>query len=329
MKYTRLGNTGAEVSRLALGCMGFGDNTIGRTGQGWALGETEAREIIKKALDLGINYFDTANCYSAGTSEEFVGRALRDYANRHEIVIATKLFYPMHEGRNAGGLSRKEIIRQVDESLRRLGMDYIDLYLIHRWDYNTPIEETMDALNDVVKTGKVLYLGASSMHAWQFAKAQYTAEKHNWTKFSVMSVCYNLLYREEERDMLPMCADQHVGIVPWSPVAKGRLARRPGQKTQRSENESFARVMFPMDQDTDYEIVSRVQALSESHGVPMIQIALAWLLSKPAITAPIIGATKCSRLEEAVKGLDDVDLSEEEISYLEEPYRAHEIVGFE
>ena len=328
MEYTTLGNTGTEVSRICLGCMSFGDNTKGLTGQGWAIDEASSREIIKRALDLGINYFDTANVYSDGTSEEFVGRALKDFARREEIVLATKVYFPMGEGKNRHGLSRKSIMYEVDQSLKRLGMDYIDLYTIHRWDKNTPIEETMDALNDVVKSGKVRYIGASSMGAWQFAKAQYTAEKHGWTKFVTMQNLYNLIYREEERDMIPLCEDMHVGLTPWSPNAKGRLARKPGTVTQRYDNEAVGKRFFPLSEQSDLEIIDRVSKLAEQRGVPMIQISLAWLLSKPAVTAPILGATKLHHFEEAVIGLDDVKLTAEEIAYLEEPYTAHNVVGF-
>ncbi len=328
MEYTRLGNSGAEVSRICLGCMGFGDSSVGMTGKGWAIDERSSREIIKRALELGINYFDTANVYSAGTSEEFVGRALKDLAHRNEIVVATKAYFPMGEGRNCRGLSRKELMYEVDQSLKRLGMDYIDLYTIHRWDPNTPIEETMDALNDLVKSGKVLYIGASSMGAWQFAKAQYIAEKHGWTKFVVMQDLYNLIYREEERDMIPLCQDMGVGLTPWSPNAKGRLARKPGTVTQRYDNEAVGKRFFPLESQSDLEIVRRVEELAEKRGVPMIQISLAWLLSKPVVTAPILGATKLHHFEEAIVGLDDVKLTEEEIRYLEEPYTAHNVVGF-
>ena len=328
MEYTRLGNSGAEVSRICLGCMGFGDSSVGMTGKGWAIDERSSREIIKRALELGINYFDTANVYSAGTSEEFVGRALKDLAHRNEIVVATKAYFPMGEGRNCRGLSRKELMYEVDQSLKRLGMDYIDLYTIHRWDPNTPIEETMDALNDLVKSGKVLYIGASSMGAWQFAKAQYIAEKHGWTKFVVMQDLYNLIYREEERDMIPLCQDMGVGLTPWSPNAKGRLARKPGTVTQRYDNEAVGKRFFPLESQSDLEIVRRVEELAEKRGVPMIQISLAWLLSKLVVTAPILGATKLHHFEEAIVGLDDVKLTEEEIRYLEEPYTAHNVVGF-
>lgn len=328
MEYTRLGNSGAEVSRICLGCMGFGDSSVGMTGKGWAIDERSSREIIKRALELGINYFDTANVYSASTSEEFVGRALKDLAHRNEIVVATKAYFPMGEGRNCRGLSRKELMYEVDQSLKRLGMDYIDLYTIHRWDPNTPIEETMDALNDLVKSGKVLYIGASSMGAWQFAKAQYIAEKHGWTKFVVMQDLYNLIYREEERDMIPLCQDMGVGLTPWSPNAKGRLARKPGTVTQRYDNEAVGKRFFPLESQSDLEIVRRVEELAEKRGVPMIQISLAWLLSKPVVTAPILGATKLHHFEEAIVGLDDVKLTEEEIRYLEEPYTAHNVVGF-
>ncbi len=328
MEYTRLGNTGTEVSRICLGCMSFGDNTKGMTGKGWAIDEQNSREIIKRALELGINYFDTANVYSAGTSEEFVGRALKDIARRNEIALATKVHFPMSEGKNCRGLSRKEIMYEVDQSLRRLGMDYIDLYTIHRWDPDTPIEETMDALNDVVKSGKVLYLGASSMAAWQFQKAQYVAEQHGWTKFVTMQNLYNLIYREEERDMIPLCADLGVGLTPWSPNAKGRLARKPGTITQRYDNEAVGKRFFPLEAESDLEIIRRVEELAGKRGVPMIQISLAWLLSKPAVTAPILGATRLCHFEEAVVGLDSVKLSSDEIRYLEEPYTAHNVVGF-
>ena len=329
MKYTRLGNTGTEVSRICLGCMSFGDASIGITGQGWALDEEHTREIIKRALELGINYFDTANVYSAGTSEEYVGRALKEYANRDEIVVATKLHFPMGRGHNQMGLSRKEIFHEIDESLRRLGMDFVDLYTIHRWDYNTPIEETMDALNDLVKSGKVRYIGASSMHAWQFAKAQHVAEVHGWTKFVTMQNLYNLIYREEERDMNPMCADMKVGLTPWSPNAKGRLARKPGTVTQRFDNEAVGKRFFPLSEESDLEIIRRVGEIAGKRGIPMIQVSLAWLLSKPVVTAPILGATKLNHFEEAIIGLDDVVLTDEEIAYLEEPYVAHDIVGFD
>ena len=328
MEYTRLGNTGAEVSRICLGCMSFGDNSKGITGKGWAIDEQSSRAVIKRALELGINYFDTANVYSAGTSEEFVGRALKDMANRNEIVLATKVHFPTGEGRNCRGLSRKEILYEVDQSLKRLGTDYIDLYTIHRWDSDTPIEETMDALNDVVKSGKVLYLGASSMGAWQFAKAQHAAEKYGWTKFVTMQNLYNLIYREEERDMIPLCRDMGVGLTPWSPNAKGRLARKPGTVTRRYDSEAVGKRFFPLEDQSDLESIRRVEELAGKRGVPMIQISLAWLLSKPVVTAPILGATKLNHLEEAVIGLDNVKLTEEETRYLEEPYTAHNVVGF-
>lgn len=308
MEYTRLGNTGAEVSRICLGCMSFGDNSKGITGKGWAIDEQSSRAVIKRALELGINYFDTANVYSAGTSEEFVGRALKDMANRNEIVLATKVHFPTGEGRNCRGLSRKEILYEVDQSLKRLGTDYIDLYTIHRWDPDTPIEETMDA--------------------WQFAKAQHAAEKHGWTKFVTMQNLYNLIYREEERDMIPLCRDMGVGLTPWSPNAKGRLVRKPGTVTRRYDNEAVGKRFFPLEDQSDLEIIRRVEELAGKRGVPMIQISLAWLLSKPAVTAPILGATKLNHLEEAVIGLDNVKLTEEETRYLEEPYTAHNVVGF-
>ena len=307
----------------------FGDATVLVEGGGYEKLWLETHSLLDYAYKMGINYFDTANVYSAGTSEEFVGRALKDYANRDEIVVATKLYFPTGTGRNQRGLSRKEIFHEIDESLKRLGMDYVDLYTIHRWDYNTPIEETMDALNDLVKSGKVRYIGASSMHAWQFAKAQHVAEVHGWTKFVTMQNLYNLIYREEERDMNPMCEDMKVGLTPWSPNAKGRLARKPGTVTQRFDNEDAGKRFFPLSEESDLEIIRRVGEIAGKRGIPMIQVSLAWLLSKPVVTAPILGATKLNHFEEAIIGLDDVVLTDEEIAYLEEPYVAHDIVGFD
>lgn len=327
MEYTRLGNTGAIVSRICLGCMSFGDSTTGMTGQGWALNENETRVVIKRALELGINFFDTANTYSGGTSEEFVGRALRDFASRDEIILATKVYFPVKESLNGKGLSRKAIMQEIDNSLKRLGMDYIDLYQIHRWDYDTPIEETMEALNDVVKTGKARYIGASSMYAWQFAKAQYIAERNGWTKFSTMQDLYNLIYREEEREMVPLCTDQKVGMIPWSPLAKGRLTREPGTQTTRSDHDNAGRRFFSLENQSDLEVIRRVGELAEKRGLPRGQIALAWVLSKPYITAPIVGSTKVSHIESAVEALS-VKLTDDEIAYLEEAYTPHVIIGF-
>jgi len=322
MKYTKLGNTGLEVSRICLGCMSFGASDAGN--HAWSLDEATSRTFIQQALDAGINFFDTANVYSAGTSEEFVGRTLRDVADRDEIVIATKVHGAMREGRNAMGLSRKAIMAEVDHSLRRLGTDYIDLYQIHRFDQRTPIAETMEALHDVVQSGKVRYIGASSMYAWQFSKAQYTAELHGWTKFVSMQNHYNLLNREEEREMMPLCADQGVGVIPWSPLARGRLARDWDDTTARSETDEFGKHLYSPD---DRVIVERVAEVAAERGVSRAQIALAWMLSKPFVSAPIVGATKPHHIDDAVAAVD-LTLSAEEISRLEEPYVPHGVVGF-
>lgn len=328
MEYTNLGNTGTRVSRIALGCMSYGDSTKGSTGGGWALPIEEARTIIRRAVELGINFFDTANTYSAGTSEEYTGKILRELLPREDYVISTKVYYPVDaDGPNHKGLSRKIILSEIDQSLRRLGLDYVDLYQIHRWDYNTPIEETMDALNDAVKAGKARYIGASSMYAWQFSKAQYTAEKHGWTKFVTMQNLYNLIYREEEREMVPLCIDQHVGMIPWSPLAKGRLAKAPGElNSKRFAAEEIGKTFFPMSDASDRTIIERVRELAEKYGCQMSQIALAWHLSKPYVTAPIIGATKLSHLESAVAALE-LRLTDEDIRYLEEPYTPHAVVA--
>jgi aryl-alcohol dehydrogenase-like predicted oxidoreductase len=327
MDYIKLGDSGLDVSRICLGCMSFDDSNSGMTGQGWALNENDTRAVIKRAVELGINFFDTANVYSGGTSEEFTGRALHDFAIRDEIILATKVYFPINENLNGKGLSRKAIMQEIDNSLKRLGMDYVDLYQIHRWDYDTPIEETMKALNDVVKTGKARYIGASSMYAWQFAKAQYIAEMNGWTKFSTMQNLYNLIYREEEREMIPLCIDQKVGIIPWSPLAKGRLTRDPGTHTTRSDHDNAGRRFFPLENKSDLEIIHRTGELAERHGIPRSQIALAWVFSKRYITAPIIGSTKVSHIESAVEALS-VKLTEDEITYLEESYIPHTIIGF-
>ena len=327
MKYTQLGRTGMTVSRICLGCMSFGEDGQGvTTGRGWSLKEEDSRAIIKRALELGINFFDTADTYSGGTSEEFTGRALRDMANRDEIVVATKVYFPVErQGFNLQGLSRKHILKAIDDSLRRLGMDYVDLYQIHRWDPNTPIEETMEALHDVVKAGKARYIGASSMYAWQFAKAQQVAKENGWTRFVTMQDLYNLIYREEEREMIPLCADQGVQQIVWSPQAKGRLARKPGTVTKRYENEAAGKRFFPED-ESNLEIIARVEKVAEAKGIPMGQVALSWLLSKPTVAAPIVGATKIHHLEEAC-GAVDVTLTEEEVQFLEEAYVPHAITG--
>lgn len=324
MEYTKLGNTGLDVSRLCLGCMGFGDAK--RWVHPWVLDEGNSRSVIKKALELGINFFDTANVYSMGTSEEFLGRALKDYANRDEIVIATKVFNRMHEGPNGAGLSRKAIMSEMDKSLKRLGTDYVDLYIIHRWDYNTPIEETMEALHDVVKAGKARYIGASAMYAWQFQKALHVAEIHGWTRFVSMQNHLNLLYREEEREMLPLCKEEGMGVTTYSPLASGRLTRDWSEITHRSETDQIQKSKYDATADVDKFVVERVASLAERRGIPRIHIALSWLLQKEVVTAPIIGATKVSHLEEAIGALS-IKLTPEEIAFLEEPYVPHRIVG--
>ncbi|MFF2597257.1 aldo/keto reductase [Priestia megaterium] len=325
MDYVKLGNTGLDVSRIALGCMSYGDPKRGR--HTWTLNEEQSRPFFKKALALGINFFDTANEYQKGSSEEIVGRALKDYANRDEVVIATKVYAGMREGQNALGLSRKAIMTEVDHSLLRLGTDYIDLYQIHRWDYNTPIEETMEALHDVVKAGKVRYIGASSMYTWQFQKANYTAERHGWTRFVSMQNHLNLLYREEEREMLPYCEEEKIGVIPWSPLARGRLTRDWETTSVRSENDAFGDYLYKATAEADRKVVEVVKEVAEKRGVPRAQIALAWVLQKQPVSAPIIGATKEHHLTDAVSALD-IKLTPDEISKLEEPYIPHQVTGF-
>lgn len=325
MEYTRLGNTGLQVSRICLGCMGFGDAE--HWVHKWVLDEENSRPIIQKALELGINFFDTANVYSLGVSEEILGRALKDFARRDEVVIATKVHGKMREGPNGGGLSRKAILSEIDASLKRLGTDYVDLYQIHRWDYETPIEETMEALNDVVRAGKVRYIGASAMWAWQFQKALYTAERHGWTRFVSMQNHLNLIYREEEREMLPLCREEMIGCIPYSPLASGRLTRDwSPDSSLRAQTDQIAISKYGSTEDADRQIVERVAEIAKKHGCSRTQIALAWLLQKQPVTAPIIGATKISHLEEAASALS-VKLTHEEVSYLEEPYVPHQIVG--
>lgn len=326
MEYVKLGNTGLDVSRFCLGCMSFG--VAERWIHQWVLNEEQSRPIIKKALELGINFFDTANVYSMGTSEEILGRALKDYANRDEIVLATKIHGRMHEGPNGAGLSRKAIMSEIDKSLKRLGTDYVDLYIIHRWDYNTPIEETMEALHDVVKAGKARYIGASAMYAWQFQKSLYVAEKNRWTRFVSMQNHLNLIYREEEREMLPLCREEKIGVTPYSPLASGRLTREWSETTHRSETDQVQKSKYDSTAGSDRLIVERVAAIAEKRGVPRIHIALAWLLQKEPVTAPIIGATKTSHLEDAIGALS-IALTPEEIASLEEPYVPHKIVGHE
>jgi aryl-alcohol dehydrogenase-like predicted oxidoreductase len=324
MEYVKLGNTGLDVSRICLGCMGFG--VAERWEHPWVINEEQSRLIIKQALELGINFFDTANVYSDGTSEEFVGRALKDFADRDEVVIATKVYFPMHMGPNGAGLSRKAIMTEIDNSLKRLGTDYVDLYQIHRWDYNTPIEETMEALHDLVRAGKVRYIGASAMYAWQFLKALNVAEKHGWTRFVSMQNHLNLIYREEEREMLPLCREEKIGVIPYSPLASGRLTRDQGAKTLRAETDQTQKRKYDVMAEADQVIVDRVAELSNKHGVPRSHIVLTWLLQKQPITAPIVGATKQSHLEEAAAALS-LRLTPEEIAYVEEPYVPHAVVG--
>ena len=324
MEYVRLGQTGLKVSRLCLGMMTYGTPEW----RDWVLDEAAARPFIQRALEAGINFFDTADMYSLGVSEEVTGRLLKEMASRDEVVVATKGYFPIGKGPNGGGLSRKHIMEAIDNSLRRLGMEYVDLYQIHRWDYDTPIEETMEALHDVVKAGKARYIGASSMFAWQFAKAQYTADLFGWTRFVSMQNHYNLVYREEEREMIPFCRDQGVGLIPWSPLARGFLAGNRTVKgegpTKRAHSDQYAHGMYY--EEGDFAVLDQVIALAEAHGVQPAQIALAWMLHQPDVTAPIIGASKLYQLEEAIAALD-IALSSEELSSLEEPYQPHPILG--
>ncbi len=326
MEYIRLGSTGLQVSRICLGCM-----TFGKKSDRWqyVLEEEESRPFIRQALESGINFFDTANVYSNGASEEILGRALKDFAKRDEVVIATKVHGKMSDAPNGGGLSRKAILSEIDNSLRRLGTDYVDLYQIHRWDYETPIEETLEALHDVVKAGKARYIGASAMHAWQFAKALFTADMHGWTRFVSMQPHYNLIYREDEREMLNLCINQQIGVIPFSPLARGVLSRKATitfDETPRANADALIKARY--DREDNMAIVERVSLLAEEKGVSMSQIALAWMLSKPVVTAPIIGATKPLHLEDAVAALS-VKLSAEEIQHLEEPYLPHPVISYQ
>jgi aryl-alcohol dehydrogenase-like predicted oxidoreductase len=326
MEYTKLGRTGLDVSRICLGCMSYGGGNRGN--HAWSLGEEESRPFIKRALEAGINFFDTANRYSLGSSEEILGHAIKDFARRNEIVIATKVHGRMRPGPNGAGLSRKAIMAEIDASLRRLGTDYVDLYQIHRWDYDTPIEETLEALHDIVKAGKIRYIGASSMHAWQFARALGIAERHGWTRFVSMQNLVNLLYREEEREMLPLCAAEGIGVIPWSPQARGKLTRDWNYTSIRTEtDEAFGR-LFAKTEDADHKVVDRVAQVAAARGIPRAQVALAWLLAKPVITAPIVGATKLQHLDDALASVR-VKLSEDEMALLEEPYVPHAVVGFD
>ncbi len=325
MEYVKLGRTGLEVSRICLGCMSYGIPERGN--HTWTLNEEESRPFIKRALEGGINFFDTANVYSDGTSEEILGRALKDFARREDVVIATKVHGRMRPGPNGAGLSRRAIMTEIDASLRRLGTDHVDLYQIHRWDSGTPIEETVEALHDVVKAGKALSVGASSMHAWQFAKALAIADQRGQTRFVSMQNYVNLLYREEEREMLPLCAAEGIAVIPWSPLARGRLTRAWDERSARSETDEFGKTLYAKSAEADRKVVERVAEVAKRRGVPRAQVALAWLLSKNVITAPIVGATKLQHLEDALAAVK-LKLSMEEIASLEEPYIPHEIAGF-
>src|ERR1700756_384173 len=317
MEYVKLGRTGLEVSRICLGCMSYG--VPDRGNHAWSIDEAESRPFIQRALEGGINFFDTANRYSLGSSEEILGQAIKDFTRRGEVVIATKVYGRMRPGPNGGGLSRKAIMRQIDDSLRRLGTDYVDLYQIHRWDHGTPIEETLEALHDIVKAGKARYIGASSMHAWQFARALGISERHGWTRFVSMQNLVNLLYREEEREMLPLCAAEGIGVIPWSPQARGKLSRDWDYTSIRPETDEASSRFFAKTDEADRKVADRVAEVAKARGVARAQIALAWLLAKPAITAPIVGATKLHHLDDAITSVA-VKLTAEEIVALEEPY---------
>ncbi|CEF41413.1 aldo/keto reductase [Acetobacter senegalensis] len=330
MLFSKLGSTGLDISRLCLGCMTFGEPDAGV--HNWTIGEADSRQIIRRAVECGINFFDTANSYSAGTSEVIVGKLLKEYTRRDEVVIATKVFFPerMLEGDaapNRKGLSRKAIMTEIDASLTRLGTDYVDLYQIHRWDYGTPIEETMEALHDIVKAGKARYIGASSMFAWQFAKAQETARLNGWTRFVTMQNYLNLLYREEEREMIPLCADQGVGLMPWSPLARGRLARPVGEQTKRSESDTFGQTLFAATERADNAVIGAVERVAAARNVTMAQVALAWVLTKQEVSAPIVGVSKSYHLDDAIGALAIV-LTDDEITVLETDYVPHQVVGF-
>ncbi len=325
MNYKRLGHTGLEVSPITLGCMTYGGPLRG--GPPWTLDEEASRPFIKKAIELGINVFDTANVYSDGASEEITGRALRDFATRDEVVIATKVFFPTRIMPNGGGLSRRAIMSEIDKSLRRLGTDYIDLYQIHRWDPQTPIEETLEALHDLVKIGKVRYIGASSMHAWQFAKAIYTSRLHGWVEFVSMQNHMNLIYREEQREMLPFCVDQGIAVLPWSPLARGRLTRAPDATTDRKQTDALAKKFYDSTDEADQRVINKVAEIAENRGVPRAQVALAWLIQTPGVTSPIIGASKPHHLDDAIAALS-LSLTPDEISALESFYQPRPVAGF-
>lgn len=326
MKYVKLGTTGLEVSRICLGCMTFG--VPQRGSHEWTLDEESSRPIIRQAAEAGINFFDTANVYSDGTSEEIVGRALKDFVRREEAVIATKICLRMRPGPNGAGLSRKAIMTEIDSSLKRLGTDYVDLYQIHRFDKYTPIEETLEALHDVVKAGKARYIGASSMYAWQFATMLHTSRAHGWTRFVTMQNYLNLLYREEEREMLPLCTAEGIGVIPWSPLARGRLTRDWSQATFRSETDHFGKTLYADTEEADRKVVERVAEIAEQRGIPRAQVALAWVLSKPQVSAPIVGASKPGHLDDALAALE-LTLSDDDVERLEEPYVPHAVTGFD
>ena len=324
MEYRRLGRTGLKVSRLCLGCMSFGEP--GRGAHPWALDEDASRPILRRAVEAGINFFDTANVYTSGVSEEITGRALKDFARRDEVVIATKAFGAWGKGPNQGGLSRKALFQAIDDSLRRLGTDYVDLYQIHRWDPETPIEETLEALDAIVRAGKARYIGASSMFSWQFQKALDLCERNGWARFVSMQNHLNLLYREEEREMLPLCGEQGIGVIPWSPLARGRLTRPWGEATARSEGDRFGSMLYARTEDADRAVVEAVGDFAAAKGVPMAQVSLAWVLAKPEVTAPIVGVSKLAQLEDALAALE-VTLSPEELAALEAPYIPHPVLG--
>lgn len=325
MKYVKLGNAGLEVSAIALGCMSYGEPERGY--HGWTLSEEGSRPFIRQALELGINFFDTANSYSGGSSEEIVGRVLREHARRDETVIATKVHHRMHDGPNGHGLSRKAIFQEVENSLRRLGTDYIDLYIIHRLDDSTPLEESLEALNDLVRQGKVLYLGASSMHAWQFAKCLHLQRVNGWAHFVSMQNHYNLINREEEREMLPLCVDEGVGVTPWSPLARGRLARAWDVTSSRAALDLVGQRLYNHFEDSDRQVVDVVGQIATERGISRSEVALAWLHGQKSVTAPLVGATKTHHLQDAVKSLE-VKLTEDEVERLEKPYVPHLPTGF-
>jgi 1-deoxyxylulose-5-phosphate synthase len=325
MEYVKFGSTGLEVSRICLGCMTYGAPDRGN--HTWTLDEEKSRPLIRQALEAGINFLDTANVYSDGSSEEIVGRAIRDFSRREDVVLATKVFNRMRPGPNGAGLSRKAIMTEIDHSLRRLGTDYVDLYQIHRWDDSTPIEETLEALHDVVKAGKARYIGASSMHAWQFAKAIYTSYLNGWTPFVSMQNHLNLLYREEEREMLGLCEDMGIAVIPWSPLARGRLTREWNETTERQESDVYGRTLYDATADADKRVVEAVAKVAQARGVSRAQVALAWVAQKSPVTAPIVGASKPQHLDDAIASLS-LDLTDDEIATLEAPYVPHRVAGF-